>query len=333
MRTLFVVLINVLALSALLVILIRVRQARRRQDRLLDELRATPNWTRVYMSRPAHFARRFKLLSYEARGLLIDEGETVRALGELANGGRIDRRYRKDRMDLQWSGNARLADGNLHWITIGQGDDALAISADTGLNAAVSRDATADIVRRIAPDLELPRSATVEFALEQNRRSLWVVIAFFVIGGFALFDGAVLNDNLLLDWSIAGMAPLFGLLGLACYPMLTRGGVPARESWTLSILLGMALASAFVPLAKRVDQWAAGSSRITVVYKLQAGGRFIPVNSAAPEIDYAQYREYWQQFEPGSEHAFQLLHGPLGLWQLEQTHLRERLRVFYEKRK
>lgn len=334
MRSMLVIFINVLLLAVVAVTFIRMRQARRRQDHLLPELRGTPNWTRIYMSRPAHFARLFKLLAYEARGVLIDEGETVRVLGEITRGGRIDRRYQKGSMNLLWLGNARLADGNLHWIEIGHGADALTISADTGFNAAMSRDASADIFRRIAPDLELPQSARAEFAIEKNRRSLCVVIAFFVLSGFALLDGIVLNDNALLNGNpIIMMAPFLGLLAIACYPMLTRGGVPSRESLALSILLGMALAFAFVPLVKRADQWAARDSTLTVVYKLQARGRFIPVNSPAPKIDYAQYHEYWDQFEPGSSHEFQLIHGPLGLWQLEETHLRERLRAFYEKSK
>jgi hypothetical protein len=309
-----------------------MRQARRRQDQLVSELRSTPNWTRINISRPSHFARFFKLLAYEARGVLIDEGETVRVLGELSRGGRIDHRYRKDSLGLRWLGNARLADGSLHWIAIGQGADALTISADTGLNAVASRQASADIVRRIAPDLELPQSAAAEFAIEKNPRSLCVVIAFFALLGFALIDGLMLNDNTLLDGkTIIAMAPFFGLLGIACYPVLTRGGVPSRESLVLCILLGNALGGAFVPLVKRADQWAAGGSRVTVVYELQSKGRFIPASSTAPEIDYSQYREYWSQFEPGSSHAFQLIHGPLGLWQLEQTQQRERLRAFYEK--
>lgn len=333
MRSVPLILINVLLLTFLAVTFIRMRLARQRQDQLLAELRGTPNWTRIYMSRPAHFARLFKMLPYEARGVLVDEGETVRVLGEISRDGRIDHRYRKDSMSLQWLGNAKLAYGNLHWLAIGNGADAVMISADTGFNAAASRAASADIIRRIAPDLELPQSAQTEFAIEKNRRSLGVVIAFFVLAAFALFDGVVLNDNALLNGeSILTMAPFVGLLGMTCYPLLTRGGVPARESWVLSMLLGMALAFAFVPLVKRADQWAARDS-LTVTYELQAGGRFIPVNGDAPEIDYAQYHEYWDQFEPGSAHPFQLIHGPLGLWQLEESQLRARLRAFYEKRK
>ncbi|HEY0685782.1 MAG TPA: hypothetical protein VGD45_25805 [Steroidobacter sp.] len=334
MHQIFAILIHVLMLAALAVTFFKMRQARRRQDHLLAELRDTPNWTRIYINRPAHSARLLKLLPYEARGLLVDEGETVRVLGEISSGGRIDRRYSKANMSLRWVGNARLADGNLHWIAIGDGADALTISADTGLNPAASRDASADIVRRLAPDLELPQSAKGEFALETNRRSLGVVIAFFVLGAFALFDGAMLNHNVLLNGdSIMVMAPFIGLLALTCYPILTRGGVPARESWAISWLLGMALGFAFVPLVKRADQWAAGNSTQTVVYELQARGRLIPVNSAAPPIDYAQFHEFWDQFERGSSHELQLIHGPFGLWQLDESDLRPRMRAFYEKRR
>lgn len=334
MRSMLLIVFNVGVLAFVAVMFTKMRHARRRQDQLLPELRETPNWTRIYISRPPHFARRFKLLSYEARGVLVDEGATVRVLGESLRGGRIDHRYQKDNMNLRWLGNARLADGNLHWISIGHGADALTISADTGLNAAVSRDNTADIWRRIAPDLELPQSARAEFALENNRRSLYAVIAFFALCGFALLDGMILNDNTLLNSSaLITMAPFFGVLAIAAYPILTRGGVPSRESWALSMLLGLALGLAFVPLVKRADQWASGNSTLTVVYELQKRGRFVPVNSDAPEIDYSRYREYWSRFEPGSSHEFQLIHGPLGLWQLEEAHMRERLRAFYEKNK
>jgi hypothetical protein len=199
------------------------------------------------------------------------------------------------------------------------------ISADTGLNAASSRQASADILRRIAPEFDLPQSARKDFALEKNRRSLYALIAFVVLVGFAMIDGVVLNHNVLLNGkTIKTMAPLIGLLAIACYPVLTRGGVPARESWVLCMLLSIAISVAFVPLVKRADQWAAGNSTLTVIYELQEKSRFIAVNHAAPEFDYGRYREYWDEFEPGSSHEFQLIHGPFGLWQLQEPLMRER---------
>jgi hypothetical protein len=209
----------------------------------------------------------------------------------------------------------------------------LNVCADTGVSHyAQTREASADILRRLAPDMELPPSARGDFAIEKNRRSLIVVCALFVVLAYAVLDGLVFNDNALLDGdSLMTAMPFVTLLGLACFPYLKRGGVPSRESWALSMFLGVALAAAFVPFVKRADQWASRNSTVTVVYELKPGGRFVAVDGAAPALNYSRYADYWRQFEPGSLHEFQLIHGPLGFWQLREGNVSKRIRDFYEK--
>src|SRR3546814_9819600 len=128
------------------------------------------------------------------------------------------------------------------------------LSADTGFNALQSREATADLCRRIDPAFRLPDDARHDFALDKNPASLLIVSGFFLLLAYGLLDGLFLNPYVYLGLgrSAYGFA-LLTLFSLPCYAFLSKSKVPSRESLVLSQLLVIGLAVAYVPVIKRVD--------------------------------------------------------------------------------
>jgi hypothetical protein len=314
----------------------QARRTKRAQDRLVESLGqdGVEGWVRVMISRSAHFATPFKMIGFEARGLLVNLPDRVRILAELPNGERLDRSFPKRGLGLRWIGNPGLASSNLHWIALGSGPQELMVTADTGFNALQSREMTADICRRIEPSFRLPELARREFALEKNPASLGVVVLFFGLLGFAIIDGLILNNNQLVagGWLRWGM-PLGILFGPPVYWWLTRSQVPSRESLTLAMLVSMVAMGAYLPAIKRVDQLLAPEGVQSYAYRLETDASLEPLTAGPPPLCFHRDREYWAQFEEGSTHHFDLTHGPLGLWQLDHQRLDQELRRFYRERR
>lgn len=321
-----------LSIALLVRILGKAKRTKHLQDRLVESLgrNAADAWFRINLSRPAHFAKRLKLIGFEAKGLLVNSPDHIRILAEFDSGERIDRSVKKRDLGLRWIGNTGIASSNMHWIAVGPGDRPLYLSADTGFNALQSREATADICRIIDPQFRLPTVATNEFALEKNPGSLTVVAVLFLLLAFAFLDGIVLNHNQLLEFSwLTWTTPVSASLAVPAYWWLTRLRVPSRESMTLTLLLGLAITTAYIPALKRADQFLSESGPTPFSYRLGPGAVLEPIAPGPPKVNYSRSKEYWEQFDEGSTHDFDLIHGPLGLWQLDHTKLDEKFHDFY----
>lgn len=329
-----------LATILLLTVLWTIRRTTRfkqSQDDLIKSLPSGPSqrWFRVNVARPAYFARRIKLLGFQARGVLIDEGPLVRLLAIYPDGARLDQAYPKLDLGLTWVGNQGLSSANMHWFALGHGDQRQMVCADTGFNALQSREAAADICRMIAPDFPLPGVAREEFALEKNRASLAVIVAMLVLSAFALIDGVILNRNEMLDpGHLATYGLILGpLLALGAFFCLGRAKVPTRESVALAMLLSLSLSAAHFPLVKRLDEVLAMTSGgvQTHRYVLGPDARLEALhNREAPRLNFSGLHEYWAQFAEGSEHDFEFIHGPLGTWQLVHDKLDLQYQIFYD---
>lgn len=308
------------------------RRTKRQQDALLDELAPGlapgQRWFRINLSRPAAFARRLKFLAFEAKGLLIDHGDELQAIAVLPDGARLDRRLAKE--SLRWVGNAGIAAGNLHWLQIGAGDEALMITADTGFSALASREATADIVRVLAPRQPLSELARGEFALEKHAATRVAVAVMLGLLLYALGDIAFSEHQLLTRTLHAWLPPLAMLLALPLYPLLARRGVPGKEATWLTTLMAIMFSVASVPLAKRLDQ-ALSAGPVATPYRLAHGALLKPVEPGPPDVSLRDVRDYWAQFEPGSIHELDIVHGPLGLWQLDRSRLNALTRDWYRR--
>lgn len=312
---------------------LKANRSKQAQNKLIQSLGkdAASSWFRIRVSRPAFFKRRMKLLGFEASGILVSGARSIRIMAELEGGKRIEKDYAKDSLHLVWIGNPGLGSSNLHWISVGQGGDQLMVSADTGFNAVQSREATADICRKILPEFELPSAANVDFALEKNRASLIGLCIFFGLIAYALIDGFFLNNNELLKLGWLGFAmPSLGLLAIPAYFALVQGKVPSRESLAMSMMLAAAFTAAFVPAVKRVDQAMSGGPK-QYQFKLIEGTRLEAVDPGPPDLNFRKAKEYWAQYDEGSIHQFSLIHGPLGLWQLDSDDLLPKVRAFYQK--
>jgi hypothetical protein len=89
---------------------------------------------------------------------------------------------------------------------------------------------------------------------------------------------------------------------------------------------------AHFPFVKRLDEalmQATGGVQ-THRYVLRANAHLEALHSRqAPRLNFSGAREYWAQFEEGSEHDFEFVHGPLGTWQLVHDKLDPQYRAFY----
>lgn len=316
----------------------RVRLGKQRQDALLDELAPGEGcrWFRIQVSRPEAFARRLKWLPFEGSGLLLDTGDAVRVVAHLWDGERLDRLMSKAALQIEWAGGNALSNP-VHWLRLkGRGDE-LMVAADVGMNAHASRDGTADLFRALLPGKPLPPLAMGGFALDKNRAS---AIATGVLLALLIFAGvdAMANDHELLSETPFAVVPLFGdlavlpligvLLALPLFPVLRRHHVPMAESAGVTFLMIIAMAIAAVPFAKRLDQTLAPAAQ-SAAYRLVGATSLQPVQPGLPALQFPELKEYWAQFERGSEHSFMLVHGPLGLWQLDRGPLNEKTRDFY----
>lgn len=319
-------------LGLFLYVFLADRRLKKSQTRLIESLpaNASTKWFRVKLSRPAFFRRRLKMLGCEARAVLISDPEKIRVVGELGSGEMIDRTYNRDDLNLHWLGNASVSSANLHWISIGSDAEQLMLTADTGLNAIPSRESTADMCRMLAPDFVLPGIAKNDFALEKNRFSMTVIALFFLLLVYALLDGVVLGHHEIISLGpVRWVFPFLGLAAIPTYFILVRGKVPSRESITLSVLVAIGLQLSAVPFAARVDRSLASAQSYD--YKLGDGASLTPLIDGPPDLHFRQTKEYWAQFDEGSVHQFDLVHGPLGTWQLDHAKLDQKFLAFYDK--
>lgn len=332
------ILIQLALFIALIVIFVvsfhKARRDKVTQNDLFERFRTEigdSGWRRIYVSRPEFFRKRLKFLGYEGRGILINHPDHIKIAFVLRDGSLLERSYQKSFLAMEWLGSPNLASANLHWIKLGQGNDSLMVSADTGFNAIQSREETADICRMIDRNFVLPKAALKEFALEANKASLLIVALFFVLIAFAIIDGAILNKHKLISKTmIPWLIPSMLLLAMPCYLLLIKQKVPWRESYALSFLMVIALSSSCIPIIKRLDQVLPNSTSVLYEYKSLGGAKFVSLVSGPPPLEFNNVKEYWEQFEKGSTHSFELIHGPLGLWQLDESDLRKKYKLFYE---
>src|ERR1039457_5656003 len=176
-------------------------------------------------------------------------------------------------------------------------------------------------------------AAGSKFALEKTKASLAVVGCLIVLSAYALFDYFIINHNLLINsnrdlW----YAPILSLSAIPAYIFLKTNKVPHIESLSLSMLLAISVLSAYVPAIQRIDQILSDGVH-SYEYILHSEASFAPASPGPPPIKVLKPKAYWAQFKEGSIHKFDLIHGPLNVWQLETTKLDNELKLFFDNRK
>lgn len=304
---------------------------KRAQDELLQARQAelgARRWFRVNVSRPAAYRRVLKVLPFEGKGLLIEEEQQLRLVAVLRGGERLERVVPKTPENLSWLGHAGPSSVQLCWISFSHADDAVMICADTGLNPHQSREASADLLRALLPGQPLPAMALEGFALEKNRAAMTVALIFVALLCLSLLDFALSEHELLSPQWVYLATGSPGLVGLLVCPVLMRARVPRGESVVLALLLAAALAGGTSRLALRLDQWLAGGA-VAIEYRLEGGARLVPVTPGPPAVSLPHVSEYWGQFDAGTVHTLDIVHGPLGLWQLDRTRLNAATHAWY----
>lgn len=331
-------------LAVMLYLFWRNRAMKKSQDMLAQELKGRHYW-RINLARPAFYRSWLRFLPFEAKGVLIDDGERLCIKGFWVKGQRaFESTFDKKSATVQWLGNRHLRAGNLHWAQLTTPRGELLFCADTGMYALPSREALSDIFRSVFPDYVLDAQQTADFALEKNPASVRVIALFFALLLFSLIDTFVITRFELVDAQIARIVahPLtwLGVVGgggawmVLVYRHLLGCGVPARESIVLGMFVTSALIGAALPLAKRADQWLASTPTQGYAYQITTPAHLEPVDPALglPRMRFPRAREFWAQYPEGSEYQIPFLRGPLGLWQLDHTVFDPPLIAFYENR-
>lgn len=313
------------------------------QDTLAQELKGKHYW-RINLARPAFYRTWLRVMPFEAKGVLIDEGDRLRIKGFWLKDQRaFDSSFDKTNASVEWLGNRHLRAGNLHWAQLTTPRGELLFCADTGMYALPSREALSDIFRNVFPDYALDEQQTADFALEKNPGSVRVIALFFALLLFSLIDTFVISRFELVDAQIGRIVfhPLtwLGLVGVGVtwlvltYRHLMGCGVPSRESMVLSMFLTSALLGAALPLAKRSDQVLASAPSRNYAYRVTTLAHLEPVDASLglPKMRFPRAREFWAQYPEGSEYQVPFLHGPLGLWQLDHTKFDPPVIAFYDK--
>lgn len=333
---------QLLLLAAVLYLFWRNRSMKKRQDLLAKELKGKHYW-RINIARPAFYRSWLRFMPFEAKGVLIDDGEQLCVKGFWFKGNRgFESRFDKNSASVQWLGNRHLRAGNLHWAQLSTPRGELLFCADTGMYALPSREALSDIFRSVFPDYTLDEQQTADFALEKSPASMRIIALFFALLLFSLIDTFVISRFELVDAQIARILahPLtwLGVVGgsatvaVLAYRHLLGRGVPARESMVLGMFMTCALLGAALPLAKRVDQWLATTPTQNHAYRVTTLAHLEPVDpsSGLPNMRFPRAREFWAQYPEGSEYQMPFRRGPLGLWQLDHALFDPPLLAFYQ---
>ncbi|MCY0966504.1 hypothetical protein [Parathalassolituus penaei] len=315
---------------------LRTRRLGRLQDDLVeDAIRDGCIWHRVYLMRGEGKKRWLRMLPYDFRGLLLESDQGIRLVGLKPDGEKLDQGWRREQVDISWQGNHMFAGGSLFWLRLEAGQQEWLVSSDIGMQANDSRRATADLWRKLVPGKVLPDEASEDFDLFSRPASVAALVLILVAAAYALVDGLLLNPLEALDWGYAMWGlPVLGLLvSLGGWFVLQKNRIPLRESMVLGMIGSICVSLAWLPAAKRLDEALASGPAQHYDYRLEENGRLVPVDENMPVIRFGNRKEYWQQFEIGSVHAFRFVHGPLGIWQLDHTERLEDIRAFYRQRK
>ncbi len=346
MKFLAVFLLSLPVLAVLVLLLVLwggMREQKKMQDAIVRKVKGKPFW-RVCMARSAYIKRGFKLLPGECCGVLIDEGEQLCFAGRWGSSGKtFSWSAAKDELRLEYVGNPSLRSGNLYWAKVQSPEGEVYFAADTGFLALPSRQALQDILFAAFPNFDLDEEEQVDFALNKHPRSRLAMALLFIPVIAAAIDSYIISRYELAEAQVLGLliTPtislpallLIGLVGVCSYRWLLGGGVPARESFALAGMAAVSVAIAYVPALKRIDQHLADKGTQDYAYELVGLGKLEPIDplKGQPKFLFRKANEYWAQFEVGSTYQVPLLHGPLGLWQMDHDRFDPPIRTFYEK--
>lgn len=324
-----------------------VRHMRRRQNELMNALPEPQRATsfRVGIADHHHVHWFWRLLPYQALGVLtLDEG-TIRLRGERLNGQVLDWQTPHTRDIAQVIQPSSLRPE--YWLELGQQPQSVYCTAspvDGGIWRTHLRDQRdqaqqvsqiyqhlnqtrplpESLLRLMGNDLQLPT-----FALEKNPGSLRMLLLLAGLIAYMLIDW-ITNPVMVLD---AGQWPWLAwplmLLGIFVYRYLHRHAVPASESAVLSVLVALAIGAAWIPMSWRLGEWLSPGYQ-PVAYEYLADYALHSQNDEAPPLKLSyRARDYWNQFDFGSIHWLPVAKAPMGMYLMDPNELEQSIDQFY----
>ena len=276
-------------LGLVLALFMQRRAQKAVQDRIVAALPHGIRFWRVALSHGSHLSRVWRLGPVQSLGVLVDEGTQVRLTGRW-RGADTDFEVVLPKLaphQPQWRGPYSLRAGQMAWASFPCPEGDVMVAVDTGLQTLGSREALADMLRSVYPDLVLPDRAGQEFALEKHKGTLLAMGLMLALFVFAIVDTFVISRFELIDAQIAQLmrSPVvlasYGgwllLVGVVVFAALRKASVPPRESYGLAILMALAVALATPPVIKRV---AGVSARIWEQRSIVDNPAFMPTDVA-----------------------------------------------------
>jgi hypothetical protein len=334
-----VLLLVVLAVTVWVVI--RQRKIARIQNSLVKDLGGKRFW-RIALASDAYLKSWTRTTPFEATGVLIDEGETLRIRSYWHRTGHSKEAVvQRSDLELEYLGDKDIRRGKFHWASMRFKGKEMYFVVDTGFDIQRSGPAMQDLFLAAFPDFPIAQEKTQEFALESNRASIVAMVMFFGLLVFSAIDTFGLNPYELTDHQLAAIAwnpftlllglPAIAAIGFASHAALKQAAIPSRESVALSVLLLVALGLSALPIAKRIDQWLAPAQQ-NQMYRILDDKHLEAVDSSLglPPLRYRRLSEFWAAQPKDKPYPIPMIRGPLGLWQINRDDFAKPVNAFYE---
>ncbi len=174
--------------------------------------------------------------------------------------------------------------------------------------------------------LTLPRA----FDLLQDTRSRILLALLAATGAYLLLD-AFINPYIFVlppaPPPYVAAAVTAGVLG-----WFIGRGLPALEHAVLTGLWAAAAAGAMHCGMLRANALTDTDGPKRHVYRQVSAGRYAPLETDLPPLEFAAPREFWASTPTDSEREFELTRGALDFWQVDMRPLQKEMREFFEKR-
>lgn len=317
------------------------RSLKKHQDKLVQPLRGQRFW-RINLSRPEFYERWLHLIPFEAKGVLIDEGNQIRIRGFFVkNKQPFETVFDKQHASMKWIGR-NMRQGPIYWSECSTPKGTLRFAVDTP-NFQQSREAMLDLLQSVYPEKEFSKEETSDFALEKSPTSIAAIALFFGLFFYSMLDTYVFNRFELMDeqvsaiifnpFTVLAVLVVGGALFVLAFFWLRRSRVPMQEALVLTLMVSATSLGAALPAAKRLDQWLADTPTQMVTYRLVNIDKLSPIDPlpGQPSMETPWAKDYWKRSPVGSEYPLPFLRGPLGLWQLDHKLFDPPIKEFYEK--
>lgn len=291
-------------------------------------------WFRVRHASKSRFDTVWKLVPWDAAGILLVEADAVTLYRHKASGHTEELVFTPDNTRAEWIDTRLWPNGKLKWFMLNRDGQQHYFTSDTGMTTSNSDPSSRDIYVRTqmtlaGTTLEEELFPPSDFALDKNPHTMTALVILFGVIAYGLGDFFVNTET----YAEAPLYTIYGgsalVVALATLTWLRGAGIPHPERLGLSVILGLAIGCALYPGLLRINQLTDDRGLQTYVYHLQDDLTLTPTNPELPKLVFPNAREYWESLETGSVHEFRLRQGSLGFYQIDMAPLYRKTQKFY----